>query len=781
MRKLIITFFIFIFGIKCFPQSFYRYPVTNYSTKDYGVFQGQQNWAIVQDREWNIYIGNDNGVLLFNGLEWKFIPVILGQKVNSLALDTKNRLYVGCSGGQFGYLEKNISGKYFFYELSSKLKEEEKPTSNIWRINCLKDDAYFQSNEAIYHLSNNKLSTIKPEASFHLSLFTGDELYARDRGRGLVKISGNKTELVNGDTRLKEYGLFALLKDDSNPGTLILVTQELGVFRINKTNGALTEIQTPDYEFLIKSKIFGAIKLPGNLIALNTQFNGTIIIDNNARILKIINQEIGVMNNYVICQFYDKAGNLWLGLNNGIAKIEINSSLQLLNENSGYNGNINSSGLLEEDIYLGTSTGLFCKKRQDARFTRIDVVGPVWKIKLLNKSLFIAAENGLFRIDNEKPVKILESDCKTLFYSEKLKKYFIGTIDGIYLSDVDFKNPEPLVTDLGELYEIEEGKTEEDSKPFIWATTNNGNTVAIDIDGKDIKIKSFTSESGLPHEWIYPFRHKGKIFFGTNYGLLELKGKSFSEKVIFDYATLSGKKIENSLTFFEPINESEYYYVNNNFVHHYDYKNNIHRKLQMVPETYGRVNDVHFQNKKLLVSCMEGAVVFEEQKSKEISPVILRKIQSGDDSVLLCGGTSTNFNLPEALNYSYNNLHFSFSSGDFSDEKYNFYKIRLIGTDSLNFEWKRGNSISFNNLSEGNYKLFIKYKNIFGQESNEIEVSFKILPPWYRTTLAYFGYFVIFVTALIATAKIASYRLTKQKKILEDLVAKRTAEIAGKL
>ena len=775
----ILLFLLFIFQLG-FGQIYYRYPVTNYSTKEYGVFQGQQNWSIVQDADWNIYIGNDNGVLLFNGLEWDLIPVVLGQKVNSLAVDSKNRVYVGCSGGQFGYLEKTISGKYTFNELSGQLKEEDKPTSNIWRVFCINELAYFQCNEAIYCYSNNQLSTIKPEGSFHLSLFTGEELYARDRGRGLVKISGTSTTLINSDSRLKEYGLFALLKDDMNPESLVLFTQELGLFRINKKTGNLSEITTPDKEFLIQSKIFGAIKLPGNLFALNTQLKGTIIINHEGRIIKVINQEIGLMNNYVICQFYDKAGNLWLGLDKGVAKIEINSSLELLNENSGYSGNINTSGLHEDDIYLGTSTGLFCKKRNDARFTQISGVGQVWKIKTINSFVFIAAENGLFRIENGKPVKLFDSNCKALFYSSKLKKYFIGTTEGIYYVNEDFNNPVTITTEVGELYEIEEGKTEKDIKPFIWATTNNGNTVAIDINVNEIKIKSFTKESGLPHEWIYPFQHLGKIYFGGRFGVLELKGKSFNEDVIFDYALLSGQKIENSFSYFEPINEKEYYYVSDNFVHHFNATKNTHRKLQMVPETFGRINDVHLKGGKLLVSCTEGAVVYEEQKSQEISPVILRKIYFGDDSILYSGGKTTSYALEKPIAYEYNNIHFNFSAGDFSNEEYNLYKLKLLGSDSLIFDWKKGNSVSFNNLREGNYKLKIQYKNIFGEESEEMEVSFTILPPWYRTTIAYFGYVVIFFIALFASAKIASHRLKKQKKILEDLVAKRTAEIAGK-
>ncbi|MFN5459708.1 MAG: hypothetical protein ACK5AY_07350, partial [Bacteroidota bacterium] len=65
MKKIFTFVLSVLFFSTLISQEYYRYPVINYSTKDYGVFQGQQNWAVVQDDDWNIYIGNDNGVLLY--------------------------------------------------------------------------------------------------------------------------------------------------------------------------------------------------------------------------------------------------------------------------------------------------------------------------------------------------------------------------------------------------------------------------------------------------------------------------------------------------------------------------------------------------------------------------------------------------------------------------------------------------------------------------------------------------------------------------------------------
>ena len=778
VRKILLIFcFIFLSSI-VLSQLHYKYPVTNFTTKDYGIFQGQQNWAIVQDNDWNIYVGNDNGVLLYNGLNWKLIPVVLGQKVHALALDSQNRIFVGCSGGQFGYLEKNKFGRFSYFSLSEKLNENEKPLSPIWRVFVVNDKIYFQCNEAIYLYKNNVLETIYPENSFHLALCTGEEIYARDRNKGLVKITGNKVTLLNNDQRLKDFGVFALLKDDSASGSLLLITQELGLFRIDNNTGKLSELSTPDKETLISARIYGGIKLPGNLFALNTQLNGTIVINNQGKIIRSIDKEIGLLNNYVLNQYFDKAGNLWLAMDKGIAKVEWNSPVQLFDEQSGLSGNIYSSGFYGEDVFIGTSNGLFRKRNSDARFNQVGGVGAVWKLSEFKNSLLVAAENGLFKVENEKLTRVFDASCKALFYSENLNRLIIGTNKGIYALNDQFKLTTTITEEFGEIYEITEGKTEYDTQPYLWATTLSGNTIVISLKDSKAEIKNFSGESGLPHEWIYPFHYNGKIYFGTNYGLLELKGKSFDPKGIFDFALLSGKKTESSFSYFESVDQNEYYYVSENLVHHY--KSNHLKKLQVVPATYGRINDIHYSASKLLISCNDGVVVYEERGSFSMAPLILRKIQVNNDSVLFEGGKSVGFKINEPLNFEFNNLQFFFSSGNFSEEEQNQYAVRLEGPDTMFYNWKKGNSVLFNHLKEGTYRLKLKYKNILGKESDELFVSFTILPPWYRTYVAYTLYAILFIIALLSSAKIASYRLKKQKIILEKIVELRTAEIAGK-
>src|SRR5439155_4876651 len=79
----------------------------NYSPKEYGA--QAQNWAVTQDRRGLIYIGNNDGVLVYDGVRWRTIRVANRSQVRSLDVDAAGTVYVGARG-DFGYLAADESG-----------------------------------------------------------------------------------------------------------------------------------------------------------------------------------------------------------------------------------------------------------------------------------------------------------------------------------------------------------------------------------------------------------------------------------------------------------------------------------------------------------------------------------------------------------------------------------------------------------------------------------------------------------------------------------------------
>ena len=71
-------------------------PVYNYTTAMYG--GGNQNWAVAQGANGVMYIGNNNGLLCFDGVNWELHRLPNHLSVKSLFVDTTARparSYVG--------------------------------------------------------------------------------------------------------------------------------------------------------------------------------------------------------------------------------------------------------------------------------------------------------------------------------------------------------------------------------------------------------------------------------------------------------------------------------------------------------------------------------------------------------------------------------------------------------------------------------------------------------------------------------------------------------------
>ena len=79
-------------------------------------------------------------------------------------------------------------------------------------------------------------------------------------------------------------------------------------------------------------QVFSASRVSGGYIAFGTIQNGLIITDDQGNLVKFINKSTGLQNNTILSTFVDNANNLWLGLDNGIDYIELNSPLSFIGE-----------------------------------------------------------------------------------------------------------------------------------------------------------------------------------------------------------------------------------------------------------------------------------------------------------------------------------------------------------------------------------------------------------------------------------------------------------------
>ncbi|HSA04163.1 MAG TPA: SpoIIE family protein phosphatase [Tenuifilaceae bacterium] len=132
------------------------------------------------------------------------------------------------------------------------------------------------------------------------------------------------------------------------------------------------------------------------------------------------------------------------------------------------------------------------------------------------------------------------------------------------------------------------------------------------------------------------------------------------------------------------------------------------------------------------------------------------------------------------LSYHYNGVVINFSSPYFERESDILYSHYLEGSDEETWsKWDSRTETTYTNLREGKYTFYVKAKNIYDKESIVASYSFEIRPPWYRTILAYFIYFILFVVVIWGIVKWNTRRLIEEKIRLEEIVKERTAEVVA--
>jgi serine phosphatase RsbU (regulator of sigma subunit) len=129
------------------------------------------------------------------------------------------------------------------------------------------------------------------------------------------------------------------------------------------------------------------------------------------------------------------------------------------------------------------------------------------------------------------------------------------------------------------------------------------------------------------------------------------------------------------------------------------------------------------------------------------------------------------------LPYSNNWVQFNLGASDFIDKNELLFSYYLAGRDTSYGPYVNEKVKKYDYLHEGTYTFVVRSKNILGVEGQEIRITFKVLPPWYRTIWAYIIYAILILLLVYFIIKLNSKRLIEQNIKLENIISERTKEI----
>lgn len=423
MRRFL-TLFVFLFQILALRAADFLPVVTNYTSLDYRA--GLQNWAIAQGEAGEMYVGNNQGVLCFDGYNWTLTPLPSKTTVRSLFCDN-GRLYVGAYE-DFGYMERDDFGHLVYHSLWQTLKNFTPHYDEIWNIVKTRDGhILFQSFCSWFDYDGQRVVAHYTPSQLPLYFFAvGNEIYVQLVGKGLCRLVNGQYHEVLSRQRLADDEVVAMLPIDAK--RTLLCTNHHGLFEFDghdvrpwrtQVDGALRSSQINRAQLTQKDSI----------LVLGTIQSGIYGIGLDGKLLWHYDINNRLCNNTVLRLFCDRSGNIWAALDAGIALIHKGSPYTLLTSTAPQLGMVYDILRQDDNLYLATNQCTYLYKH--GQLSPIEgTMGQNWHITGFGNQIVVGNNRGTRNISGTTASPIrgsieASSTCVRRFTINAEKDYLI--------------------------------------------------------------------------------------------------------------------------------------------------------------------------------------------------------------------------------------------------------------------------------------------------------------------------------------------------------------------
>jgi hypothetical protein len=374
----------------------------NFTKNDYHA--QNQNWSIAQSPDGEMFFGNGDNLLRFDGVDWSKMPLPNKQIIRSVAADSRSRIYVG-GFAEFGFFEKNALGNLEYTSLSKNLTFEKVKKEEIWHIVVTAKAVYFQSFSTLYSFDFQQVTALNPPDNIMFLRPVNGRLILPVIAKGLYELMpDNQFRFIEGSGFLAKKIVSTVLPF-GNDGLLIGTARDgIFVFQNKQFKEWATSAQALSRDFQLNK----GVQLSNGNYAFGTILNGVYLLKPDGSTIYHINKENGLQNNTVLSMHEDQAQNLWLGLDKGM---DLTVPVTFFQDRSGKIGSVYAAAVFNQKLFVGTNQGLFYKTDgSNENFKLLNgTQGQVWDVQKIGNQLFIGHNTGSF-ILNESNVLTKISD-----------------------------------------------------------------------------------------------------------------------------------------------------------------------------------------------------------------------------------------------------------------------------------------------------------------------------------------------------------------------------------
>ena len=735
--------------------------------------------TLFEDNDHNIWVGTNSGIYIYNRSKDLFThfgkktdyDVLISSEVKKIIKTSKGQIWIATLG----------QGVFIYDPESEKLKQTSEHTSFVWDICEDKTHRLYSSSlqeglicydqngkliESFTSFLDKKLVNLKINC-----IYTSEDKIWFSIGTNMLCLLDSKTKQIEYFTGHNQNigTVRAIVEFSENE---LLIGSDNGLYLFNKLNNQFLRVDNPmDPRSLSDQSVLAILKDVEGGLWIATYMGGVNYLASQTKVFEYhaptFNAELSTGK--VISQFREtKDMDIWVASQDG---------LKLLNT---------KTRKLESYILPGKT------KKLDIRSLLLDGSN-LWigtyseGLKVLNPEKNTMEEHFHVR---ESTQTICSNDVLSLG-KDKNGTIYIGTTWGLCRYNRNHNNFETL-NFVGSMTSVFDILT--DNKGYLWIATDNSGVFRFNPSNNQWKhyfheeenVNSITSNS-----IITMFEDSnGKIWFGTNGAGLCYYNE---ETEVFSDFDPQNEILPNKVIYsIEEDNGGDFWISTNAGLLRINPGNPSIRKLFTME--YGlQSNQFNFKASlksstgKLYFGGINGFNTFYPNDIKEntyIPPVYIVDIRlyntdENNNKRLLNLSEPVYFAKKVTLPFDNNSIVLEFGALSYEEPDRNKYRYILEGFDKNWVNSENSNVASYTNLPPGEYLFRVRGSNN-DSKWNESGTSIKvvILPPWWRSTLAYIFYFAcVLIVAFFIYKYLANRSRRKFRLQLEDYRAGKEKEV----
>lgn len=758
--------------------------ITNYTRSQFNA--DPQFWTMCEDDQGITIFGNNDGAVFFDGNHWNKINLPNNSSVRSLLKTKSGKIYAG-GYNEFGTLQKNEFGQYYYTSLIEELQLTNKHIENVWQIQEINNAIVCRTFNGLIVITGKTALFIPCNQSFLNSAVINNRYFVHDANHGIYSynIVEKELELVFEAGKFNNEEISAM-HYSGKPNSILLFTKSGSIYSGNTLNKEVVKIVSLFNENQ-NDQITCAIQKNAQTILIGT-LNSKVIEFSTNGFLNYHNPSYSGLKNIAIHNLYKSKDNFWVLYNNGLSFVDYNPSyINLFDKASVYDVLIHNS-----KIYLATNSGVYYADMSINNvpgtyynFIKLNgIQGQTWSVTLASNDVIIGHDNGLFVLDGLKPIKIGSESgfWKITPIKGKENSYLASNYTGLFLLK--------KIVDKWEIIHKIKG-FDESARDILPSGEKNTYWICHGYQGvfkvhlnqdytKAIAVEHFTDKNGLKSFYnVNVTKWKNEIIFTTNTGIYSynaVKNKFLLHSKlnnILDPTKNTRKLITyGSKTWFVSDDEAGYFFTNTK-------DKLIHKDLFLNLKGYFN------RGMECIVPISENQIVFgsnlglffynlKNNLTTTTVPTLLTSIHYNVNQKQLAAALD-NSKTKEFPNKT-DGLRFEYAAPEMTKGTQIQFSHKLEPIDKSWSAWQNTSSKEYTHLSPGTYTFMVKSRNLSGINGKETTYHFTILPKWYQTNFA----FILYILFSVLFIYFISFRIRKKiekERIKAQLEAEKTKKL----